>query len=732
MSQNKLILSEPPDVREDIVGVPSQSFCLDERHIAELRKSGLTDQTMLAAGLRSDRDKAITDILGWRPTAHSWDAGLVFPFKNVDGADSGYARVKLDHPRLASDGKPIKYESPRKQQNRAYFPPQFAEMFAQSHVVLVTEGEKKTLAAWQAGFCCIGLVGVWGFQNKRLRDDRGRAFGHRQLIPDLAGLDWRGKTVVIVFDSDVGERPDLQLAEYRLAELLIAKGATVLVVRLAQVGQGKTGLDDFLVHHRDAGPTVLQELINNAEEPQMPKVSGPMDIAKILVDEAFTGTTGLTLRYWRDDFWFFKKRCFEPVTESELAAHILRWLDKRGFDARPRVAADVVKCLAALCLVPFVKDMPCWLDGEDHGEGWVSFANGLFRIGDPTNIQSMKHTARYFSPWALGYAFNPKADCPAWLTFLADVLDGDPERIDLLQRWFGLLLTSDTSFQKLLLLIGPPRAGKGTVVRVIGGLIGRANCGSPTLTSLATRFGLATLLTKSVAVMPDAHIGKHVDSVRVAEVLKSVVGEDPQDIDRKYRDPLTSVRLPTRFVVSCNELAHFTDPSGALAARQSIIPFFNSYLGREDRSLERRLRAELPGIVNWAIVGLARLRAVGRLNIPSRSQSIHDNFKRLSSPTAAFVDDCLELHPTFSEATAEVFAAWVGWCKTHGHAPGSDARLGERLRSVNASIERTRLRHEGGARQYRYKTVRLTPAGNEHATEGRRLLSPYVRAGDEA
>ncbi len=732
MERTKLNLSDSPDVREDIVCVPSQCSCLDERHIDELRKSGLTDQTILAAGLRSDRDKAIIDILGWRPKAHSWDVGLVFPYRNADGSESGYARVKLDHPRLDARQKPIKYESPRQQQNRAYFPPRFAELFARSNIVLITEGEKKTLAAWQGGFCCIGLVGVWGFQNKRLRDDRGKAFGVRQLIADLAGLDWRGKTVIIVFDSDVGERPDLQLAEYRLAELLIAKGATVRIVRLPQIGQGKTGLDDFLVHHHDSGPTELQMRIDTADEPQMPKVSGPMGIAKVLVDEAFTGTAGLTLRYWREDFWAFKKRCFALVSVPELTARVLKWLDKRGFDARPSKAAEVVGCLTALCYVSFAKDMPCWLDGEDHGEGWVAFENGLFRIGDPSDIRSRPHTSRYFSPWALQYPFNPNADCPTWLGFLGEVLDGDLERIDLLQRWFGLLLVSDTSFQKLLLLIGPPRAGKGTVVRIIAAMVGRNNCGSPTMTSLATRFGLATLRTKSVAVMPDAHIGKHVDAIRVAEVLKSVVGEDPQDIDRKYREPLTAVRLPTRFVVSCNELAHFSDPSGALSTRLSVIPLFNSYVGREDRSLERRLLAELPGIVNWAIVGLARLRAEGKLNTPARSQSIHENFKRLSSPAAAFVEDCLELDPSFSEPTIEVYAAWVGWCKAHGHAPGSDARLGESLRTVNASIERIRMRQGKATRQYRYQTVRLTSTGLEHASEGRRLLAINKSGEDES
>lgn len=210
----------------------------------------------------------------------------------------------------------------------------------------------------------------------------------------------------------------------------------------------------------------------------------------------------------------------------------------------------------------------------------------------------------------------------------------------------------------------------------------------------------------------------------LAEALKSIVGEDPQDIERKYRDTQSSVRLPTRFVITCNELAHFTDPSGALAMRISAIPFFNTYAGREDRTLEHRLVAERPGIANWSIVGLARLRAEGKLIVPAKSQSIHDNFKRLSSPIAAFMDDCVEQHASFSSSTSDVYAAWVGWCRSHGHDAGSSTRMGERLRSVNPAIDRSRVRDKAqdGDRIYVYKCIRLTVTGQQHMAEGYRIL----------
>ena len=68
---------------------------------------------------------------------------------------------------------------------------------------MITEGEKKAAKADQEGFPCIGLVGVWGWQQARTRDNPDAA---RELIPDLAAVAWQGRTVFLVYDSDLADK----------------------------------------------------------------------------------------------------------------------------------------------------------------------------------------------------------------------------------------------------------------------------------------------------------------------------------------------------------------------------------------------------------------------------------------------------------------------------------------------------------------------------------------------
>ena len=117
-------------------------------------------------------------------------------------------------------------------------------------------------------------------------------------------------------------------------------------------------------------------------------------------------------------------------------------------------------------------------------------------------------TPAFFSLHMLNYSFDPAAPEPAaWLEFLHQLWpDNDQESIDLLQEWFGHLLVPDTSYQKILMLLGPKRSGKGTVARVLRCLIGVENCCNPTLSSLATNFGLAPLVGKLAAIVTDARL----------------------------------------------------------------------------------------------------------------------------------------------------------------------------------------------------------------------------------
>ena len=133
------------------------------------------------------------------------------------------------------------------------------------------------------------------------------------------------------------------------------------------------------------------------------------------------------------------------------------------------------------------------------------------------------------------------------MAFLTQLWDDDTATIGTLQEMLGHLLAGDTSQQKMFLLVGPKRGGKGTIGRVLTGLLGAHQVGAPTLASLSTNFGLQPLIGKPLALISDARLSTKADSKIVVERLLSISGEDSLTIDRKYKEPWTG-RLPTRFL----------------------------------------------------------------------------------------------------------------------------------------------------------------------------------------
>jgi P4 family phage/plasmid primase-like protien len=289
--------------------------------------------------------------------------------------------------------------------------------------------------------------------------------------------------------------------------------------------------------------------------------------------------------------------------------------------------------------------------------------------------------------------------------------------------WFGYCLTSDTRQQKFALLVGPPRSGKGTTMAVLGHILGQDNIASPSLTSMGSRFGLAPLIGKQAAIIGDGHLGRQSDAVAILERLKSIVGGDPQNIDRKGAPELANVQIKARFTISVNELPRLPDASAALRSRILLVPFNRTFEGKEDLGLQDRLRLEVPGITNWALNGLRQLQEAGKLIQPKAGQDILDDFVRLSSPVQAFVEDCCEVGGDYIVLTSDLRDGWKWWCAENGHEPGSTNTLINRLRTV-ARVERTRRRTGLSGSQARYYSgIRLNPETEERVKKGLYLVS---------
>jgi putative DNA primase/helicase len=373
--------------------------------------------------------------------------------------------------------------------------------------------------------------------------------------------------------------------------------------------------------------------------------------------------------------------------------------------------ANVLEALAAVVYLSSETDAPAWINNvhsakqtqmisaapeidvtQTPAAQMISCNNGLL---DLSTRRLHHHTSAFFNLVSVPFDYRIDAVEPAeWLKFLASVWGDEDDSIMLLQEYFGYVLSGRMDMQKMLMLHGPIRSGKGTIERVLAALMGgNRNIASPTLASLSTNFGLSPLIGKPLAFITDARLG-NIPSHTVVERLLSITGEDWLTIDRKYREPWTG-KLPTRFVILTNELPKFRDSSGAIATRLLILKMTNSFLGREDHTLFDKLLPELDGILAWALEGLDRLTRNGHFTVPQSSRDSAALMMDMASPVSAFVRERCVRGPDAWVRRDDLYTTWKAWCEDSGHQPGAKSSFGRDLRAVVPELKNYQPRIDG-------------------------------------
>lgn len=432
----------------------------------------------------------------------------------------------------------------------------------------------------------------------------------------------------------------------------------------------------------------------------------PMPSARLLMSRDFLSGGLPTLHHYRGSFWYWNGSCFRDADSDAIASRIWKFFDgakKFGrkeelMDFAP-VRSDVANCadaLKAVANLPADIEAPTWL-GEVGADllprEMLPVRNGLLHL--PTG-RLVDPSPAFFCTNASDVPFDPAAPAPhEWLKFLNLIWPDDPASVDALQDVFGYLLSADTSQQKIPLIVGPKRSGKGTIARVLTAVLGQDSVSAPTLASLATNFGLAPLIGKSVAIIGDARLSGKADQAAIAERLLSISGEDAITVDRKFL-PAWTGRLGVRFVIMSNELPRLSDASGALASRFVVLTMTQSFYGKEDRGLGNRLLAELPGILNWSLEGYRRLRARGYFVQPESARDAIEELEELGSPIAAFLAARCTVAPGLSTPANDLFAAWREWCEVNGRRePGTVQSFGRDLRAAVPGLRISRPRVDG-------------------------------------
>lgn len=588
----------------------------------------------------------------------------------------------------------------------------------------------------------------------------GESKGTPQIIDLLASS---GCEILIAYDVDATGKE----ASKKLAEHLVGRGCSVKNIDLSRLNLPGKDIRDFLT----AGAT-MQQIIELADstEPTKEAIQNreicikPDDPVRLAMEnmEAYRAS-GRDIRFYRGNWYTYKGTHWEQRTDSYIKARLLGFIEhrfkehceaesqeywekvKKGKegDSKPpekrKVSSGLVRNVAeatqTLCLVPDQVEFETLLESRARRNFWP-IANGLLDLdrfpADPAAALH-PHSPDWFSPFCHEYRYDLEAECPQWLQFLASVFhdegsgDVDQESIETLQRWFGYCLMPHIRLQKMLILDGVSRSGKGVIARVLKRLIGERYTASPKLRDFAGDFGLQPLLGKRLAVIGDAKLDRYRhDTEAILETLLGVIGEDSLDVNIKRKDAATSCKLGVKFMLLCNGIPTMNDPAMAIVNRVVVLKFKRSFVGAEDTELTEKLYHEIDGIFLWALMGLHHMTHDFRLPQPQTGEEAVESFRKAVSPIRGFVDECCHLRsPSDPECPAyicdrdEFYMAWQGYCEEIGRdRPGTRAALIRQLTNAYPHVIERRPR-EGESRRFKLVNIELNEVGRKNVTKKR-------------
>lgn len=277
-----------------------------------------------------------------------------------------------------------------------------------------------------------------------------------------------------------------------------------------------------------------------------------------------------------------------------------------------------------------------------------------------------------------GCAYDPAATAPVWQASIASWFGGDQELIRYIQRAVGWTLTGDTRKAALFICFGGGANGKSKFLGALMDLLGDYAANTPFETFDASNRNdkgddLAMLKGKRLVTAIETDEDRRLSEARV----KAVTGKDPITCRFLYGTYFTYVpNYKIWFAVNHKPIVTGTDRG--LWRRLKMIPFIQNFEGREDELLDEKLRAELPGILNWALDGLRAWQREGLGTCAVVDQA-----------TAEYQQESDLIGQWAAEATTDAADGWLTvaeglrscneWCVSYGYKPVTANRLSRNL-----------------------------------------------------
>jgi putative DNA primase/helicase len=312
-------------------------------------------------------------------------------------------------------------------------------------------------------------------------------------------------------------------------------------------------------------------------------------------------------------------------------------------------------------------------------EQYINVPNGLL---DWRTEILYAHSPDVMSTVQLGVPWDARAKCPWFDWWLLQVVP--PDCIELIWELIGYLAYSGNPLHIAVMLAGDGRNGKGTLLRVIVAILGAVNVTATSLADLVeNRFRAAELFGKIANIAGDID-GTYLETTAK---FKAITGNDLIDAERKQGHPFrfTPWAVP---VFSANKIPASADTSAGYLSKWLVIPFPNSFEGKEDRTIEAKLHAELPGILAAGIRRLPALLERGQFGLTDSAREAKAEFSRKVDQVRYWQHECCELGSHPRESQTLTYKAYRRWVDGDGGKPLKASEFYNRLAATGVRVYR--------------------------------------------
>jgi putative DNA primase/helicase len=303
-------------------------------------------------------------------------------------------------------------------------------------------------------------------------------------------------------------------------------------------------------------------------------------------------------------------------------------------------------------------------------------------------------------------AADPASSAPCFRQLLTDVTRADLELSRFMQRAVGYSLTGSISEHAIFCLFGPGGTGKSVFLNAVCEAFGDYGRHAPmdlfiSQTGERHPADLAALRSSRILVATETEEGKRFDEAKV----KSMSGGDPITARFMRGDPFT-YRPEFKIWLATNHLPRMRSADDAMRRRLHIIPFPHKP-ATIDKALPLKLRAELGGILRWAIEGCIEWQRIGLAPPPPVIAATNDYFDA-ENVLGHWLEERCVTSREHATPTKKLFGDFAEWGKRAGEFVGSERAFAQKL--LAAGFQRWR---DGRTQERGFKGIALSRSGNE-------------------